>query len=51
MALVTAKIWLVKCQIIYADFENNYMFWSNNYLIFPLRKNWVATQFNLLWLQ
>ena len=51
MALVTAKIWLVKRQIIYADFENNYMLWSNNYLTFPLRNNWVATQFNLLWLQ
>ena len=27
-------------------FENNYMLWSNHYLIFPLSGNWVATRFN-----
>ena len=34
-------LWLVKCQIIYADLENSYMLWTNHYLIFPLRGNWV----------
>ena len=34
-------LWLVKFQIIYVDFENSYMLWTNHYLIFPLRGNWV----------
>ena len=27
------------------------MLWSNHYLILPSSGNWLATQFNLLWLE
>ena len=44
-------LWLVRDWTIYTDFENNYMLWSNHYLIFPSISNCAATQFNRLWLQ
>ena len=46
-------LWLLKCQTIYTDFENNYFLSSNHwhYLIFLSSGICVVTQFNLLWLQ
>ena len=44
-------LWLVKCYTIYTDFDNNCMLWSNHFLFFSSSGNWLATQFNLFWLQ